>query len=248
MQWVHRADLDWLADRQRFLCASDVKSLIPLTKTGRPRKVGYSDYLQVLASKLVRLTGDDCVSTGRMARGHLLEPYAVESFNALGADSHLFHWDDKVLSSKGSGFLGFSPDALDVPMDDEDAVSNAKVLGEVKSYDASRHLVTAQTPVGELEERWQIATAMAVSPSIERAYLILYNPDIRITEMQLCAVKIDRSDLESEIETVLEVERQWNAFIESDPFAVAKAGLHTASSTTSDRIALEIEARQNLNP
>ena len=33
MEWKHKCDLGWLTERQKYLTASDIKSLIPFTKT-----------------------------------------------------------------------------------------------------------------------------------------------------------------------------------------------------------------------
>ena len=79
MDWKHKCSLDWLRERQRYLTATDVKSLIPVTKTGRPRKITDMERLKVRASKMVTLTEEDCWSYGAAARGHLLEPYAILS-------------------------------------------------------------------------------------------------------------------------------------------------------------------------
>lgn len=247
MQWKHKVSLDWLTERQNYLSASEVKSLIPFTKTGRPRKVTDVDYLKIYANKLRELTEEDCWSYNEMARGHLLEPYAIEAFNRLGI-AKLYHWDDRIVTSKGPGFLGFSPDALDVPMDEPRAITKATVMGEVKCYNPATHLITAQMDIKDLDERWQIATAMAVAPNIQKGYLILYNPDIVVKLSQLYAIEVSREDLEDEIEMILEVEDKWNKFTLSDPLATPPDRLRGGSPLSSSKIMQEIESRQRLNP
>ena len=83
MNWEHKCSLEWLLERQKYLTASDIKSLVPVTRTGRPRKVDDEAYFRVLASKLTKLTSEDCWSFGAAARGHILEPYAIDALNVM---------------------------------------------------------------------------------------------------------------------------------------------------------------------
>lgn len=225
VKYEHRCSLDWLKARQSCLTASDVKDLLPVTRTGRPRKVTEADYLKVFARKAVDLGEDDCLSTGVMARGHILEPYAIDMYNQVfvnGDARTLYHWDDVVVKELSRGHLGlaFSPDACDVPFaggsvtfDVRSRYSPITEIGEVKSYNPSAHLIAGNTDKAELEERWQIAVAMAVLPSIERARLIFFNPALREESMFL--VTYERADLLNEIETVLEVEASWLDFVDN---------------------------------
>ncbi len=222
-KWFHKCDLNWLRARQQFLTATDVKELLPITKTGRKRTVNDETYLKVLARKMVNLTEDDCVSTGAAARGHILEPYAIDRYNEVdyGKNDYLWHWDNVVVTRKDPNrfSLAFSPDAMSysMPHNTSDKIDTVMscfsdmsiTIGEIKSYSPERHIIAAYTPKKELEERWQIATAMAVCKSIETAYLLLYNPSI---SNQLYIVDYDRRDLVDEIEMVLEVEKNWLAW------------------------------------
>lgn len=217
-KWFHKCDLDWLKARQKCLTATDVKELLPITKTGRKRTVGDEAYLKVFARKMVNLTEDDCLSTGAAARGHILEPYAIDRYNEedYGGNEHLWHWDDVVITKKEHQHFGlaFSPDAMDYEQTDYGTpmitIDGIKTIGEVKSYSSEKHMVCGHTPKDELEERWQIATAMAVCESIETAYLLFYNPSMR---NQLYIIDYDRADLADEIEMILEVEKNWLAWI-----------------------------------
>ena len=221
-KWFHKCDIEWLKARQQCLTATDVKELLPVTKTGRKRTITDEHYFKVLACKQVNLTEDDCVSTGAAARGHILEPYAIEVYNKeifRGTAPRLWHWDDVVITKPKHVFggLAFSPDAMDRAHAAYMGRSllngiDATAVGEVKSYYPERHIVCGHTPKEDLEERWQIATAMAVCESIETAYLLFYNPSMRD---QLYIVDYDRADLADEIETVLEVERNWFAWLHS---------------------------------
>lgn len=243
MDWKHKCSLDWLRKRQEYLTASDIKLLLPVTKTGRPRKVTEADYLKVKASKLKELTEEDCWSYGAAARGHILEPYAIDEFNRTHADTRTFyHWDDVVIDD-GNGGIAFSPDGMDVPMGSSPKYATGIV--EVKSYSPERHLVTAHTPKDQIEERWQIAHAMAVRKNINDAWLLLYNPSM---QTKLYGIHYTRKDLEQEIETVSKVALEWVLFNISGgslttPFSLSAGGVRPEAD-----IVRELEEMQNLNP
>ena len=212
MEWIHKCSLEWLQKRQKYLTASDVRKLIPLTATGRSRKVDEETYLKVYANKLTMLTKDDCISYGAAARGHLLEPFAVEALNQI-LDKKLltmkfYHWDDEIISVEGRS-LAFSPDA----MTHQDDASYADGLAEIKCYSDEKHLATACRNKRFIEERWQIACAMAVLDNIDYAFLVLFNP--RMTELaRTFAIRYSRHDLQDEIDMILKIEDDWNRFVE----------------------------------
>lgn len=251
-KWFHKCDLDWLIARQMFLTATDVKDLLPYTKTGRKRTITDENYLKVFASKRVNLTASDCVSTGAAARGHILEPYAIDVYNKeifRGTAPRLYHWDDVVISRKYPDpfSLAFSPDAMDCKQGDYAcaiAIDGVKAIGEVKSYSPERHMIAGYTHKGDLEERWQIATAMAVCESIEEAYLLFYNPSMR---NQLYIVDYDQADLADEIEAVLEVEKNWLAWI-ANLDKLDKHYLVPGRIEEEENIIREIMKREEFNP
>lgn len=220
MKWQHKCDLGWLTERQSCLTATDVKELLPITKTGKPRKIDSSDYLKVMARKLVKLTEEDCYSYGAAARGHILEPYAIDAFNSFTALSSgemlrpLYHWDVTVVKKDPTVEFGlaFSPDATNVE-ESQYADTLFNTIGEVKSYGAERHLECGVTDRMKLEERWQIATAMAVRPQIKTAYLLFFNPSM---PQQMFTKQYSRTDLADEIEMVNDVEKAWLSFIDNE--------------------------------
>lgn len=248
MKFVHRCSIEWMRDRSQYLTASEIRKLVPFTAGGRKRKITDDMRLEVLANKMREIREDDCMSYGVMARGHLLEPYAIGSFNLIsGVPNLLYHWDDRVLTR--DGVLGFSPDALDVPMDmsNEDAVEKATIVGEVKSYEAGRHLITAATDKSTLEERWQIATAMTVCKNANVAYLILYNPDMMKRDLQVIALKYKRDELDSELGIIEAVKEDWLDFlgrVDFDELDVLKG----SSYVKADDIYDYIKKNQELNP
>lgn len=250
MKWEHKCSLEWLQERQRYLTASDIKSLLPLTKTGRKREVGDLEYLKVMSSKMVMLTEEDCLSFGAAARGHLLEPFAIRALNQMlsemqGPEHETFHWwDDKLVTESGR-LIAFSPDAMDVSMDDP---AEPTAIAEVKSYEASRHLVTAYMPKEMIEERWQIATAMAVKQSIDHAYLVLFNPKMKYRKTFV--IRYDRDELKHEIEVILGIEQRWKDFRENGILTKRpdNGAIHSHHGGNEGSIMEEIERRQRLNP
>lgn len=248
MKFVHRCSIEWMRDRSQYLTASEIRKLVPLTAGGRKRNITDDMRLEVLANKMREIREDDCMSYGIMARGHLLEPYAIGSFNLVsGKPNLLYHWDDRVLTR--DGVLGFSPDALDVPMDmsNKDAVEKATIIGEVKSYEARQHLTTAAANKSTLEERWQIATAMTVCKNANVAYLILYNPDMTKRDLQVIALEYKRDELELELGIIEAVKEDWLDFLgrfDFDKLDVLKG----CSCVNADDIYDYIQKNQELNP
>jgi len=253
-KWFHKCDLDWLRERQKYLTATDVKELLPFTRTGRKRTITDEHYLKILASKMVYLTESDCVSTGSAARGHILEPYAIDRYNKedYGSNTWLYHWDDIVVTriNPNRFSLAFSPDAMSYECSNSYlgkksiAIDGVKAIGEVKSYSPERHMIAGYTHKDDLEERWQIATAMAVCESIEEAYLLFYNPSMR---NQLYIVDYDRVDLADEIEAVLEVEKNWLAWL-SNFSKLDKHYLVCGTGGEEEAIIHNIMKREELNP
>ncbi len=251
MNWEHKCSLEWLKKRQHYLTASDIKSLLPVTRTGRKRDVSDIDYLKVMSSKMVTLGEEDCMSYGAAARGHLLEPYAIKALNEMlvelygkGAEQ-FFWWDDELVSIQGRA-IAFSPDAMDVPMDHPALMPHA--IAEVKSYDAAHHLAVAYMPKEQIEERWQIACAMALCESIDHAYLVLFNPKMKFRKTFV--IRFERDELKREIETILQVEKNWKEFRENGPLTKMppNGAVHSHHGGNESTIMEEIERAQRLNP
>lgn len=256
MKWEHICSLEWMQERQRFLCASDVRKLVPVTKTGRPRKITDLDRLAIWGEKQRILTIDDCMSTGTAARGHELEAYAIEEFNNYAAQRgwpvHLDHWDDVVVNIKGySTNLAYSPDAMNVAQPIGTVLSHndgkADTIGEVKSYSTERHLTALATPKMELEERWQIATAFAADPNLQYAWLIFYNPSLR--ENSLGIFDFDRALLQDEIDQVRVVSSEWTDFLKRAE-SMLKSGDAFLAEVNQNEIEIinEFESTARLNP
>jgi len=261
MRWRHKTSLDWLRARQSYLTASDIRKLIPFTKTGRKRTVTEEMKLEVLASKLVTLTEDDCVSAGMAARGHILEPYAVKAFSDAYCKEDYVHIDDRIIYREdGSAFpLAFSPDAMTkeaasrlsnlypwtVSSELEDIKFN---ILEIKSYSPGKHLALSETMPDEIEERWQIATAMAVCDSLENGRLVMYCPDMKDNIHKLFYIPYSRYDLSKEIYTIRKTHRE---FIDwCDKWFALTPAMHMYLYCEDDieKIIEEVEERDRLNP
>jgi hypothetical protein len=245
MEWVHKCSLSWLKRRQSCLTASDVKQLVPYTATGRPRKITNETYLRVMAHKMVDLTEEDCISYGAAARGHLLEPLAVDALNTVEHHETYYHWDDKIIIR---GELGFSPDAMTIEQTDDIAkiMTEPKLgIAEIKCYSDEKHLVTAYTDKKSLEERWQIATAMTVLTNIDHAKLVLFNP--RMKFRKLFIIDYDRSELQDEIDVVNKIAADWHDFKISGFLSKKHIGWNSVGGSE-ESIAKRLKLRPTLNP
>lgn len=241
--------------RQNFLTATDVKELLPYTATGRPRKIGDEQYLKVYGRKLKEIYPDDCISTGMAARGHLLEPYAIGKLNEV-SPFEFYWWDDFVVGTHTNG-LAFSPDAMTVPMPEKistsrDAFCRCKDISvhpyhiaEVKSYSSERHYLCGNTDPHKLEERWQIATAMATDVNIFSGTIVFFNPSV---VNYMFYHTYNRSDLDDEIQDVLGVLDSWLDWkarhLASSTFAMS----NLFASPFEDKIIANIEEAERLNP
>ena len=256
MKWEHKCSLEWLERRQHYLTASEVKRLLPVTNTGRKRNIDTVDYMKVMANKVRTLTAEDCMSYGAAARGHILEPYAIATLNQElsinKVPTNVFWWDDEIIPMHPyvEGSLAFSPDGLDIlPIDYHEHAASPSVMAEVKCYSDEHHLITALTPKERLEERWQIATGMAVCLSIERAYLVLFDPDLGRWD-RCFIIEYERKDLEDEIETVLEVEERWAEFLKDYRTAsiIPPKRLVISASWDARQIEEDVLSSKGLNP
>lgn len=226
MKWEHKVNEEWMRMRRYFLCASDIRKLVPFTASGRPKKITDIDRIRILSNKLKFIGDNDCVSTGAAARGHILEPFAIEDFNIYLAeignvDMRFHHWDDVMIADRIPGDyrgMSFSPDGMNVSQDFHEGFvlsnlelpTNLKIV-EVKSYSTEKHIICGLTNKMELEERWQIATAMFVCSQITEAYLLFYDPSCF---KKMFVKKYTRFDLEDELEIIDDIIDEWEDFID----------------------------------
>ena len=114
-EWRHEVSETWLRTRKLYLTASDIKRLV-----AEARRIE-SGKIELIESKIfAKLYGEkqsneiDVESYGAMARGHIIEPYAIDDYNkATSVDGRkTFHWWDDAIICRDR--IGFSPDGLDV--------------------------------------------------------------------------------------------------------------------------------------
>lgn len=220
--WRHVVDKEWMMARTHYLTASSIKNILPVTETGRKRSQAQieANMLKIASSfATAYISDEDCVATGMAARGHLLEPIAIEEANK-GANLGLYHWDDIILVN---GLLGWSPDAMSIPQTKKTALYDIKLhgapcpssIGEVKSYGMEKHIASVYTDKEDCPERWQLAVGMALLKNCQFANLIFFNPDSTI---RLAIKTYSRKDLEEEIQMVEEAETSFKKFMKDLPY------------------------------
>lgn len=220
--WKHDVSESWLLARRPYLTASDIKNLLAdykRIKAGKIRLMQAQQFAKVFGSKQMREV--DTSSFGAMARGHIMEPYAIDDYNAWRRKDFKW-WDDKIIV-KGS--LGFSPDALDIPRikgvrfvtDDGWTIRHKggeargpEELLEIKSYEAGAHYQRkVAVSFGEkIDERWQVACGMAVCDSVKQGTICFYAPQCD----DMFDVAYTRMDLEEELSTIDEIKEMWDEF------------------------------------
>lgn len=223
--WKHEVSEQWLMSRKACLTASDIKKLIPDYKRIKAGKIKLAEAMQFAKVYGEKRSQDmDPMSFGAMARGHILEPHAIDEFNSAHAKRFKYcWWDDRLIMDDA---LGFSPDALDIAQPPGTRFKSdtmaAEIVGkdgsykapehvlEIKCYEAGAHFQRlAQLLSGEkLDERWQVATAMVVCPSIYIADIMFYAPQCR----SWFYVEYDSHGLHDEIEVVSEIKEMWIEF------------------------------------
>lgn len=252
MEWYHRVDPEWLKARNNFITASEVVKLLPVTATGKKRYGMDAKRLAVWANKQkFNPTEDDIVSTGAAARGHIMEPHAIESFNSLNKAQTFYHWDDILLYNEDTG-TAWSPDGLTLkPLIVKTKANGAAyappVKGiEVKSYSADRHYDCLFKDKKKLEERWQIAMAFYTVPSLTDMVLVFFNPNV---PQYIGWYWYDRSILEEELELIKQTVEEYNEFKKNIEKKLPSM-LTTQDSGLEYRIKREWEeeTQSNLNP
>lgn len=207
MDWMHVSSEGWLLAREAALGASDIQELL---KSKEFSKNGKESFM----TKAVGIWGDKhskapvvAVSYGPAARGHIMEPHAVAEYNNNRPASavEMYHWDDVFIV--GDNGLGFSPDAMDIEMPVDCSVEldasdvKPKEILEIKSYGSKNHVPKfLNQDKMKLQERYQVATAMYVCPSIEIGHLMFFDPGR--DKFSMIWFDYTRSELAEELDTI----------------------------------------------
>jgi len=195
MDWYHEVDEGWLIARKGVLTATEISKLVSPYKRFPKKRVEAGEVNPAFAALWGEKTSDwpvDVTSYGAAARGHVMEPYAVDEYSRItGLD--MFHWDDCLLCN---GAIGFSPDGLDVHPTCTDVNLTVGTDGlyaedglacelptrmlEVKSFEPASHMKAIVTPKYERDQLMQLAVAFHVLPSLDEATLMFFCPPARI--------------------------------------------------------------------
>jgi len=253
MKWEHQTSTDWLLARKEAITATELISLIPDYKRWRKAGgMGIAPAFAALWAEKVSTSIPDPMSYGDAARGHIMEPYAVEQYvNNTG--EFFYHWDDCIIINGGAGF---SPDALDTPqpdgfvklyidgdmiIDENNEVEGIKpsAMLEIKSYQPKHHIKNMLALPDELPERMQIAHAMMVCPSIEVGTLVFFCPSLE--RFSMFTREYTRDDLKEEIELCQDILSLWNKTV----IEMKKLPQMMTSKITEEEIYNEYVATQN---
>lgn len=218
-RWQHKVGAEWLEARKSVLTATDVSGLQAeykrYLKAGDPGKI-MPGFAALWAMKHSAGTPDVDSPSPAAARGHVMEPYAVESWNRQ-VDLKFHHWDDCIICKGG---FGFSPDAMNVPQltgdskldvthDGKFIVSSSGMrydspteVMEVKSYDVASHMKAIAEDRMKHKELMQLAMAFAVFPNLETARLLWFCPDAPIS---MFTEKYTSDDLHDHVRWIVEI-------------------------------------------
>lgn len=220
-RWYHEVSAEWLRARRTVLTATDVAGLMPeykrYLKAGDPDKImpGFA----ALWCQKHSSSEPDPSSIGPAARGHIMEPWAVQSWNSQVPDEKYNHWDNCIICRN---VFGFSPDAMNIAQPKElakvqvaldgsilvDAVenklySNAPTeIMEIKCYEPAKHMKSVIKGKMEHDELMQIAMAFVVLPKLQYARLLWFCPD---SPFSMHTEVYTSDDLHDHIRWILEI-------------------------------------------
>ena len=212
-RWQHQVSADWLRARKDVLTATEIKGLVPEMKRlkKKPLKDGEISpaFAALWSEKHTDSEPDVDSPSSDAARGHILEPYAVETWNKIWSpELTMYHWDDCVIKQN---HIGFSPDAMDI----EQIVANpwlpfskvnATRIMEIKSYNPAHHMKCVIKDKMDLDEIWQIAVAFWVLPTLEDAFLAFYCPD---NPIPMKVFQYKREDFKEQIDMITDILKEY---------------------------------------
>lgn len=116
---------------------------------------------------------------------------------------------------------------------------------EIKCYYAEKHLATGMADKLTLPERWQIATAFYVCPTLRRMDLILYNPSLNKFQMMLHSYFPE--SLEEELWQIEEIDKHVNYMWETIEGMAYLTEVVINSPLTEESIYADYERKQRGN-
>lgn len=215
MKWRHQCASEWLDARKDVITATELIGLVPKWRKSVGAKLVKIDPILELWAEKNSVQEQDTLSWDWAARGHCMEPYAVDDWNKYVGGIKMYHWDDVIIKN---GNIGFSPDAMDIMPPwmecpgkenfsltyengmlhgDGFSCRGPKKILEIKSYAPKKHILKCLGKT-DIDERWQIAMAMMVCDTIESASVVFYNPSFQ--PCKLMPMIYTRDQLDEEIE------------------------------------------------
>jgi len=216
-RWIYNVSADWLEARKSYLTATDIAGLLPAWKRYLKSKDPKKDekiipeFAALWASKCSTVEVDTEAPSSAAARGHIMEPWAIESWNAQ-ADPKMHHWDDCVIHN---GILGFSPDAMTIAQLDSRCelgvkeypwLRNADEIMEIKCYENANHMKAVIEDRMEHKELMQVAMAFCVLPNLKKARILWFNPDAPIS---MHTEVYDADDLHDQCRWITEIAEEY---------------------------------------
>lgn len=205
-RWHHEVSAEWLSARQQVITATDVVNLLPeykrYVKAGSPDDRIFPGFAALWCKKHSDVYLDTS-STDAAARGHIMEPYAVDSWNRQ-ADPKFHHWDDCIITK---GNIGFSPDATDCQQPAgithmSDFFMEIEEIMEVKCYMPEQHMKSFIEGHMDHKEIMQVAMAFKVLDKLEVARILWFCPGAPISMFE---EHYTRQELSQEIGTIRKV-------------------------------------------
>lgn len=261
-RWMHEVSAEWLKARQTVLTATDVAGLLPEYK--RYLKAGSPDvptpgFSAIWCQKHSDVYLDISSPSNAAARGHVMEPYAIDDWNKQAVPT-FYHWDDCIICN---GMFGFSPDGMQVPQLTNDVRLEVTADGkfmvaasqmhydtpteiiEVKSYDPAQHMKAVVEDKMDHKELMQLAMAFVVLPKLETARILWYCPGAPIS---MFTEKYTRDDLNDQIRWILEIaevyqktDNYWKGYLD-------QVGCSLNATITEDEIyAMHLMDKENDN-
>lgn len=219
-RWEHDVSAAWLKARKQVITATDIAKLMPeIRKARKNPDASLPGFFALWAEKSTPEEIDTSSPSSDAARGHVMEPWAVESWNAQRPEQY-FHWDDAIVVRNG---VGFSPDAMDIAQllpgpvfstsntggvygRKNDPVGTPSSIMEIKSYGPAHHMKCVIKDRMKHDELMQVAVAFYVLPRLQTAKLLFFCPGCPVS---MHAEEYSRADLEELIDTVEEARKLW---------------------------------------
>jgi len=184
---------DWMEARKKKITGSRLYKVVNLKKNKDGSVTPKKGYYELLAEKMALDVDWQVAGENAMDRGHRLEPEALEVYSKQikkKISNALVIWvrdnDDNI---------GLSPDGI---------ISKTEAV-EVKCLNGATHLeilLTQKIPTGYL---FQVYQYFIVNDDLKKLHVVFYNPSLKAKQLHTIIIK--RSDIQEEIDTYLEYQR-----------------------------------------